>query len=112
MCQDITADDAIAALQRIATDFRVVLSDMAPRTTGNKWVDQQHSLRLARRSLDIAGQLLVKEGNYYCKVFQGEDVPDFISDIRNRFKTTRIVKPRSSRTESREVFVLGMDYLK
>jgi 23S rRNA (uridine2552-2'-O)-methyltransferase len=111
LCQDITAGDAIAVLQRIATDFRVVLSDMAPRTTGNKWVDQQQSLRLARRSLEIAEQLLVKEGNYYCKIFQGEDVPDFINDVRERFKVTRTIKPKSSRTESREIFVLGMGYL-
>ena len=111
LCQDITADDAVAALQRIATDFRVVLSDMAPRTSGNKWVDQQQSLRLARRSLEIAEELLEKGGNYFSKVFQGEDVPDFISDVRARFKVTRIIKPKSSRSESREIFVLGMGYL-
>ena len=111
LCQDITAVDAITVLQRIATDFRVVLSDMAPRTSGNKWVDQQQSLRLARRSLEIAEQLLGKGGNYYCKVFQGEDVPEFINDVRGRFMTTRTFKPKSSRTESREVFILGMDYL-
>ena len=107
---DITAADAIEALQGIATDFRVVLSDMAPRTSGNKWVDQQQSLRLARRSLEIAAHLLGKGGNYYCKVFQGEDVPEFINDVRGCFKTTRTIKPKSSRTESREVFILGMDY--
>ena len=111
LCQDITADDAVAALQRIASDFRVVLSDMAPRTSGNKWVDQQQSLRLARRSLEIAEELLEKGGNYFSKVFQGEDVPDFISDVRARFKVTRIIKPKSSRSESREIFVLGMGYL-
>ena len=111
LCQDITADDAVTALQRIAGDFRVVLSDMAPRTSGNKWVDQQQSLRLARRSLEIAEELLEKGGNYFSKVFQGEDVPDFISDVRARFKVTRIIKPKSSRSESREIFVLGMGYL-
>jgi 23S rRNA (uridine2552-2'-O)-methyltransferase len=112
LCQDITAVDTMTVLQGIATDFQVVLSDMAPRTTGNKWVDQQQSLRLARRSLEIAEQLLGKGGNYYCKVFQGEDVPEFIDDVRGHFQTTRTVKPKSSRTESREVFILGMDYLK
>jgi 23S rRNA (uridine2552-2'-O)-methyltransferase len=111
-CQDITADDCIAELHKAATAFQVVLSDMAPRTTGNKWVDQQKSLHLARRSFEIAEQLLDQGGNYYCKIFQGEDVPEFIDDVRDRFKTTRIVKPKSSRTESREVFVLGMDFLK
>jgi len=111
LSRDITAADVIGALQEIAADFRVVLSDMAPRTSGNKWVDQQQSLRLARRSLEIAEHLLGKGGNYYCNVFQGEDVPEFINDVRGRFKRTRTFKPKSSRTESREIFILGMDYL-
>ena len=111
-CQDITTDDCIAELQKTATVFQVVLSDMAPRTSGNKWVDQQKSLHLARRSFEIAEQLLDRGGNYYCKIFQGEDAPEFIKDVRDRFETTRIVKPKSSRTESREVFVLGIGFLK
>jgi len=112
LCQDITTGDCIAELQKTTGVFQVVLSDMAPRTSGNKWVDQQKSLHLAKRSLEIAEQLLDKDGNYYCKIFQGEDAPEFINDVRDRFTTTRTFKPKSSRTESREVFVLGMGFLK
>ena len=57
LCQDITAVDCIAEIQKTANVFQVVLSDMAPRTSGNKWVDQQKSLHLARQSLEIAEQL-------------------------------------------------------
>ena len=112
LCQDITSEDFVSELQKTAASFQVVLSDMAPRTSGNKWVDQQKSLQLARHSLLIAEQLLNKGGNYYCKIFQGEDVPEFIKEVRDRFQTTRIFKPKSSRSESREVFVLGMGYIK
>lgn len=112
LCGDITDPDVVAELRETAGSlFQVVLSDMAPSTSGSKWVDQQKSLQLSRRSLAVADQLLAAGGNYYCKVFQGEDVDDFFSEVRKRFKTMRIVKPKSSRTESREVFVLGMDYL-
>lgn len=108
---DITAPDFIDRLKENYQGFSVILSDIAPRTSGNKWVDQQQSLRLARRTLEIAGELLYQGGNYYCKVFQGEDFTAFVDEVRDRFKTVRIVKPKSSRSESRELFVLGLGAL-
>lgn len=109
---DITDLETVAGIKGICSSFNVVLSDMAPSTTGNKWVDQQHSLRLARHTLEIVAELLMDGGNYYCKVFEGEDFADFVGEVRRMFKMVKIVKPQSSRKESREVFVLGMGYLK
>lgn len=109
-CGDIMADDIITTIQAIRKKFRIILSDIAPRTSGNKWVDQQLSLNLARRVLELSGQLLTRGGNMYVKVFEGEDFKQFVDSVRKSFKTVKIVKPKSSRRESREVFVLGMDY--
>jgi 23S rRNA (uridine2552-2'-O)-methyltransferase len=106
------ADYIVEKIQKIRKDFRTILSDIAPRTSGNKWVDQQQSLNLARRVLDLAGELLESGGNIYIKVFEGEDFREFVDSVRKSFKTVKIVKPKSSRSESREVFVLGMGYLK
>ena len=111
-CDDIMADYIIEKIQKIEKDFQTILSDIAPRTSGNKWVDQQQSLNLARRVLDLAGELLESGGNIYVKVFEGEDFREFVDSVRKSFKTVKIVKPKSSRSESREVFVLGMGYLK
>jgi len=111
-CDDITADYIVEKIQKIRKDFRTILSDIAPRTSGNKWVDQQQSLNLARRVLELAGELLESGGNIYVKVFEGEDFREFVDSVRKSFKTVKIVKPKSSRSESREVFVLGMGYLK
>jgi len=111
-CIDIMEPDFIEWLQKVAKCFRVVLSDIAPRTSGNKWVDQQQSIRLALRVVEIAEDVLESGGNLYFKVFEGEDFRELVDSIRKRFKTTRIVKPKSSRSESREVFVLGMGFLK
>lgn len=108
---DVFGPDVAAALRKISPVYQVVLSDMAPRTTGNKWVDQQQSLRLAIRSLEISGEVLARDGNFYCKVFEGEDFRDFVAGVRVQFRTVKIVKPKSSRTESREVFVLGLGYM-
>jgi 23S rRNA (uridine2552-2'-O)-methyltransferase len=111
-CDDIMSDDIVEKLQETKKSFRVVLSDIAPRTSGNKWVDQQQSLNLARRVLELAASLLGKDGNFYVKVFEGEDFKEFVDSVRKSFKTVKIVKPKSSRSESREVFVLGMGYEK
>lgn len=110
LCDDITADDIVGKLQKTRKHFRVILSDIAPRTSGNKWVDQQQSLNLARRVLELAGRLLESGGNFYVKVFEGEDFKEFVDSVREHFATVRIVKPKSSRSESREVFILGMGY--
>jgi 23S rRNA (uridine2552-2'-O)-methyltransferase len=111
-CDDIMADYIIEKIQKTRKDFQTILSDIAPRTSGNKWVDQQQSLNLARRVLELAGELLESGGNIYIKVFEGEDFREFVDSVRKSFKTVKIVKPKSSRSESREVFVLGMGYLK
>ena len=112
LLDDIMADDVVGKIQKTRESFQVILSDIAPRTSGNKWVDQQQSLNLARRVLELAWRLLEKGGNFYVKVFEGEDFREYVDSVRKSFKTVKIVKPRSSRSESREVFVLGMEFKK
>jgi 23S rRNA (uridine2552-2'-O)-methyltransferase len=102
---DIYDDELLA---RLTNDpFNVVLSDMAPKTTGHKFSDHLKSLELSRRALEIARKTLPVGGIFYCKVFQGEDFPDYVAEVKTVFKKVKVVKPKSSRIESREVFVLG-----
>jgi len=107
---DVMTPEAVEAVKGFASSYQVVLSDLASRTTGNKLVDHHKSLALSRRAFKIAEQVLEAEGNFYCKVFQGEDVDDFVAEVKKRFQQVKILKPRSSRVESREVFVLGMGF--
>lgn len=109
---DILDPATVQQVHKIAEKFNAVISDMAPQTTGNKWTDQQQSLELARRALEVATEFLKAGGNFYCKVFEGEDFKGFVDSVREYFSKTKIVKPQSSRKESREVFVLGMEFLK
>ena len=111
-CGDIMTEDIVAEIQEIRKVFRVILSDLAPRTSGNRWVDQQQSLNLARRVQELSEKLLAGGGNLYVKVFEGEDFKEYVDSVRKDFKTVKIVKPKSSRSESREVFVLGMGFLR
>jgi len=110
MTADIMDDATVEAVRGTCQNFTAVVSDMAPGTTGNKWSDQQESLNLARRALEIAGALLPPGGAFYCKVFEGEDFREYVEEVRRFFGQVKIVKPLSSRQESREVFVLGMQF--
>lgn len=112
LCHDILEPDFLAAVRKIRPSFKVLISDLAPKTTGNKWADAQKSLNLVRQTFELAEILLLAKGHYICKVFQGEDFPEFVSQVKMRFSMVKVIKPKSSRIESREVFVLGMDFNK
>ena len=60
--------------------------------------------------LELAKRLLHDNGALYCKVFQGVDFPVFLEECKPLFTTLKVLKPQSSRQESREVFVLGLGY--
>jgi len=91
----------------MAGQFHVVLSDMAPSTTGNKTVDEARSLGLCEAALEIAKKQLVPGGAFICKIFQGGDIKLFTDAVRVCFTTVKIFKPKSSRKASREIFIIG-----
>jgi 23S rRNA (uridine2552-2'-O)-methyltransferase len=93
-------------LSELSQHFDVVLSDMAPKTTGRKDVDHLKSIDLADRARSLAMELLRKQGTFFCKVFQGEAFPRFLNECRGDFRTVKVVKPSSSRSESVETFLL------
>jgi 23S rRNA (uridine2552-2'-O)-methyltransferase len=108
--QDIMKPELLEQVRAIRPAFKVLISDLAPRTTGNRWADHQQSMRLIDQTLAIASEILLPKGNYYCKAFQGEDFPEFVQKVKEQFDKVKTVKPKSSRVESREVFVLGMGF--
>jgi len=112
LCQDIMEPELLAMVRKFRPAFRVLISDLAPKTTGNRWADAQKSLELVRHTLKLADELLLNKGNFVCKVFQGEDFPAFVDEMKERFAKVKVVKPQSSRVESREVFVVGIDFQK
>ena len=105
--QSIMKPEMILEVRKIRPAFRVLMADLAPRTTGNRWADHQQSMVLVRQTLALASELLLPRGNYYCKAFQGGDYPEFVQEVKEQFDKVKTVKPKSSRVESREVFLLG-----
>ena len=97
-----------ALLQRIGDRYHVVLSDMAPATTGQKDVDAARSYQLCLAALTYADALLEPGGNFACKILQGSEFAEFSHAVKSRFTRERIYKPRSSRKASREIYVIGI----
>jgi len=112
LCQDVRESELLTLVRRIRPAFRAIISDIAPKTTGNRWTDHQQSLNLVRHTLALTEQLLLKKGHFVCKVFQGEDFPALVDAMKKRFDMVKVAKPKSSRVESREVFVVGMGFKK
>lgn len=102
---EVTADELREALGGQAD---VLLSDMAPRTTGNLLGDHVDQIELARRAVDLATELLKPGGNLVIKVFDGEDAPDFIASVRPLFTTIKRSRPEAVRRQSREFFLVGL----
>jgi 23S rRNA (uridine2552-2'-O)-methyltransferase len=106
---DITQPEIIAIINELlpcAAD--VVLSDVAPNVSGVWELDHARQIELARKSLQLALQVLRLGGNLFVKVFQGNMLDDYVSEVRQCFSIVRLVKPRASRRKSAELFVLGL----
>ena len=89
------------------TLFDVVLSDMAPKTTGIKQADAARSATLVRRVLSLSRETLKPGGACLAKVFQGVEMKALRSEFAEIFDRVSIQKPKASRGESVEVFLLG-----
>jgi 23S rRNA (uridine2552-2'-O)-methyltransferase len=90
--------------------FDIVLSDMAPDTTGVRQVDQARSETLFERALEIATLVLAPGGNFVGKLFQGPDFKKLTMAVRTRFAVQKTAKPVSSRQISIEQYVIGKGF--
>jgi len=83
----------------------VVISDMAPRTIGQRSADQGRSTELVEVVLSIADLKLREGGNMVAKHFEGADTNELLAKMKARFELCRIIKPQASRTQSFEVYL-------
>jgi 23S rRNA (uridine2552-2'-O)-methyltransferase len=88
--------------------YDVVLSDMAPSTTGTREADQARSFELFVRALEIAGALLRPGGKFVGKIFMGPDFPEAKKRVKALFENERAIRPEGTRESSFEIFVVGL----
>ena len=90
----------------------LVLSDIAPKTTGVSVADTSRSMELAQKAFEIALTVLNRNGHFLCKVFEGEELILFKKRFSDYFRYVRLIRPRAIRKRSREIYVLGQEFKK
>ena len=88
----------------------LVISDMAPNTSGIKAVDQPRGMYLAELALAFAQERLRPGGDFLVKVFQGEGFDPFLQNLRRMFAGVAPRKPKASRARSAEQYLLARNY--
>ena len=88
----------------------LVLSDMAPNISGIRTVDQARAMDLADICLDYCQRWLRRGGALTIKSFQGEGLDTWGATLRKSFAKVNVTKPKASRSESREVFVVAQGF--
>jgi 23S rRNA (uridine2552-2'-O)-methyltransferase len=103
--------DALAlesdALARFAP-YDVVLSDMAPKTTGSRITDQTRSFELFLRALAVAADLGARGGAFVGKIFMSDDLSAARAELKRIYQTERLIRPEGTRAVSTELFVVGL----
>ena len=125
VASDILPMDALTDVTFLQGDFReqevfdellkildgrtvdVVISDMAPNTSGNTAVDQPRMIYLCELALDFSSRVLGPKGQFLVKIFQGEGFDEFRKSFVDTFDVLKTVKPAASRARSKEVYLLG-----
>jgi 23S rRNA (uridine2552-2'-O)-methyltransferase len=87
--------------------YDVVLSDMAPRTTGNRITDQARSFELFMRALAVAAELGGPGSAFVGKIFMSDDLPAARAELRRHYATERLIRPEGTRSVSIEIFAVG-----
>ncbi len=90
--------------------FDLVISDMAPKTSGQRHADQYRSYELVMRALELAKTLLEPGGIFVAKIFQGAEFDDARKAMRQVFDKVRIIRPDATRDESYELFLVGQSF--
>ena len=84
----------------------VVLSDMAANTTGNKNLDSIYTGELCKEAMIFSKKILKQNGKFVSKVFMGSIFNEIISEAKSIFNEVKVFKPKSSKKDSKEIFII------
>ena len=107
---DDTAPDVLTGA--IGGKADIVLSDMAPNTTGHRKTDHLRIMALVEAAYDFAVDILTPGGVFLAKVFQGGAEADLLARMKKDFKSVKHIKPPASRKESSETYVVATGFRK
>lgn len=105
---DVLSLDVAWLREQVGTR-ELVISDLAPATSGIPVTDTSRSIELACRALEVALAVLKKGGHFLCKVFEGPDVKAFRTGLAEHFARVQTHRPSAVRKASREIYLLAMN---
>ncbi|MDR1498929.1 MAG: RlmE family RNA methyltransferase [Rickettsiales bacterium] len=110
--QDFLAPDAEKIILESSDNkkYNIVMSDMAANTTGDKKTDHLRTLALAEGAFNFAIKVLVDNGTFVCKIFQGGTEKDLMEKLKKCFDSVKHFKPNSSRKDSVEMYVVASGF--
>ncbi len=92
--------------------FDLILSDIAPNTTGHKSTDHLRISIMLFDIIDLQDKILVNGGNFVAKIWKGSEEKELVNKLRNKFKLVSYFKPDSSRKDSSEIFIVARNFIK
>ena len=107
---DIKDEKLTLLIKKKINNADVIISDMAPSATGHKNTDQIRSQVLAEDAFKFACSFLRNKGKFCCKIITGGEVPIFVNMMKEKFQYVKRYKPVSSRKDSAEIFLVGVNY--
>ena len=107
---DINDEKLTLLIKKKINNADVIISDMAPSATGHKNTDQIRSQVLAEDAFKFACSFLRNKGKFCCKIITGGEVPIFVNMMKEKFQYVKRYKPVSSRKDSAEIFLVGVNY--
>ncbi len=110
---DVTSPNAAETIKSLLPGkcADVVLSDLDPKVTGVWSLDHFRQIFLAKKALEISREVLRIGGHAVIKVFQGEELGEFMREVKKVFRRVKLIKPRASRKHSAEIYVICIDKL-
>jgi 23S rRNA (uridine2552-2'-O)-methyltransferase len=104
---DFTDKEVISEIKEIIGTVDTVVSDASPDISGVWDIDHFRSVELSRSALRLAKEVLKPGGNFLIKVFQGAETDDFFREVKLSFRYTKRTKPKASRDQSSEIYIVG-----
>ena len=100
-----------ARIREILPCVSVVLSDAAPKLSGNRDIDQARAVSLGEEALRLASTVLGRGGTFVVKSFQGDLFEEFLAEVKRSFRSVRVYRPSSTRKGSRECYIVARHFL-
>ena len=96
---------------KIKNNFDLILSDIAPNTTGHQSTDHLRITNMIFDIIELLDKLLIKEGIFVTKIWKGSEEKELINKLKNKFEKVSYFKPNSSRKDSSEIFIVAKNFI-